>query len=37
MNVPDPETEVDAIMKTVDINNSGSIDYSEFVMACLSR
>ena len=27
MNVPDPETEVEKIMKAVDINNSGVIDY----------
>ena len=28
MNVPDPEEEVDHIMRMVDINNSGAIDYT---------
>lgn len=29
--------EVDNIMKIVDTNNSGEIDYSEFVTACINR
>jgi len=31
------EEEVDAIMRAVDNNNSGSIDYTEFVMATMNR
>jgi len=28
MNSPDPEADVDAIMKSVDMNHSGAIDYT---------
>ena len=37
MNCPNPEGEVDNIMKMVDVNESGVIDYTEFVMATISR
>lgn len=37
MNNPNPEEEVSNIMKMVDINESGAIDYTEFVMATINR
>ena len=37
MNSPTPEQDVDHIMKMVDIDESGIIDYTEFVMATISR
>jgi len=37
MNSADPEAEVDAIMKSADNNNSGTIDYTEFVIATINR
>lgn len=37
MNSPTPEQDVDHIMKMVDIDESGVIDYTEFVMATISR
>jgi len=37
MNNPNPEKEVDNIMRMVDINESGAIDYMEFVMATINR
>lgn len=33
----DPEAEVDKIMGLVDANNSGVLDYSEFVMATMNK
>ncbi len=36
MNVPDPEEEVDHIMRMVDINNSGAIDYTGAVFIPLN-
>ena len=37
MNNPNPDIEVENIMKMVDINESGAIDYTEFVMATINR
>jgi len=37
MGSEDAEREVEAIMKAVDSNGSGCIDYTEFVMATISR
>jgi len=37
MSKDDAEKEVDHIMKTADTNNSGDIDYSEFVTASINR
>jgi len=37
MHSDDPEAAVDAIMKEVDNNNSGYIDYTEFVIATVNR
>jgi len=37
MGLTNVEEEVDAIMRAVDNNNSGSIDYTEFVMATINR
>jgi len=37
MGLSSAEAEVDAIMKAVDNNGSGSIDYTEFVMATINR
>jgi len=37
MGLTNVEAEVEAIMKAVDNNNSGSIDYTEFVMATMNR
>lgn len=37
MGLADAEAEVDAIMRAVDNNGSGSIDYTEFVMATINR
>lgn len=37
MNSPNPEHEVETIMKMVDINESGAIDYTEFVMATINK
>ena len=33
----DPEAEVDKIMALVDANNSGVLDYSEFVIATMNK
>jgi len=37
MNSEDPEAEVDAIFKAIDNNYSGTIEYSEFLMATINR
>lgn len=37
MNAAEAEAEVERILKTVDSNNSGHIDYSEWVTATISR
>lgn len=37
MSQEDAIKEVDNIMKVVDTNNSGEIDYSEFVTASINR
>jgi len=37
LGLANAEAEVDAIMKAVDNNNSGAIDYTEFVMATINR
>jgi len=37
MGLTHAEEEVDAIMRAVDNNNSGTIDYTEFVMATMNR
>lgn len=37
MSREDAEKEVDNIMRVVDTNNSGEIDYSEFVTASINR
>ena len=37
MNSGNPSSEVENIMKMVDINESGAIDYTEFVMATINR
>lgn len=37
MNSPFPDLDVENIMKMVDINESGAIDYTEFVMATINR
>ena len=37
MSKDDAEREVDRIMAAVDTNNSGEIDYSEFVTASINR
>ena len=37
MGLTHVEEEVDAIMKAVDNNGSGTIDYTEFVMATMNR
>ena len=37
MNNPNPEAEVENIMRMVDNNESGAIDYTEFVMATINR
>lgn len=37
MNSTSPNSEVENIMKMVDINESGAIDYTEFVMATINR
>lgn len=29
MDIPEPENDVNSIMKCVDINNSGAIDYTD--------
>ena len=33
----DPEAEVEKIMSSVDANNSGVLDYSEFVIATMNK
>jgi len=37
MGEVEAEKEVENIMNTVDTNNSGAIDYSEFVTASMNR
>ena len=37
MDLKAAELEVERIMKQVDVNNSGSIDYTEFTMACTEK
>lgn len=37
MNAAEAEEEVNKIMSQVDKNNSGAIDYSEFVLATIDR
>ena len=37
MSKDEAKTHVDQIMESIDYNKSGTIDYSEFVVACISK